>query len=314
MSETSGFVLVIGSACTEVKGHIPDTGALQWDHATLGEIRSSVSGTARNIAENLARLEIRTVLITAIGRDAPGKRVYRQTRRAGVRCKYVRVLDDARTSTSVTLLRPDGEPAYVISDYSVMSHIDRAYLESHEDLFARAEMIVIDATLSEEALAAVFELAARHNVRVSADPTAPLLASRLCPYISQLFLVAPNANETTALCGIEDPARDRDTATDAARQLVSMGAQISVVTLGDQGVAYASSGGGGYIRAVKVPVVDSTGAGDAFSGAVIFGLLNAVELDEAMRLGMTAASLTVGSRETVVPALNQEMLYNNLVI
>jgi pseudouridine kinase len=314
MTETNGYVLVIGSACTEIKAHVPDTESLQWDHATLGEIRSSVSGTARNIAENLARLEVRTVLLSAIGRDAPGRRVYRQTRKAGVRCKYVRVIDDERTSTSVTLLRPDGEPAYVISDYRVMEHIDREYLEAHESLFARADMIVIDATLSEEALATVFSLAARHNVRVSADPTAPLLASRLCPYVSQLFIVTPNATETTALCGIEDPARDRDAATDAARQLNSMGAQISVVTLGDQGVAYASSGGGGYIRAVKVPVVDSTGGGDAFSGAVIFGLLNAVEIDEAMRLGMTAAALTVGSRETVVPTLSQEMLYDNLVI
>ena len=93
-----------------------------------------------------------------------------------------------------------------------------------------------------------------------------------------------------------------------------MGGAIAVVTLGEQGVAYADGSGGGFIRAMRSQIVDSTGAGDAFSAAVIFGLLNEVTVDEAMRLGMTAASLTLQSRETVLPDLSQELLYDKLVV
>lgn len=50
------------------------------------------------------------------------------------------------------------------------------------------------------------------------------------------------------------------------------------------------------------------------TAAIIFGLLNEVPVDEAMRLGITAASLTLQTVETVVPSLNQELLYNRLAL
>jgi pseudouridine kinase len=151
-------------------------------------------------------------------------------------------------------------------------------------------------------------------VRVCADPTTPALAVKLCQYIDQLYMVSPNAAETTVLCGLADPAHDYDTAINAARHLVGLGAKIGVVTLAEQGLAYADGSGGGFIRAINTHVVDSTGAGDAFAGAVIFGLLNDVPVDEAMRLGVTAASLTLQSRQTVLPTLSQELLYDKLAI
>lgn len=50
----------------------------------------------------------------------------------------------------------------------------------------------------------------------------------------------------------------------------------------------------------------------ALSGAVIFGILNDVPIDEAMRLGVTAASLTLESEDTVLQSLSQELLYDEL--
>lgn len=306
------YVLVIGSAGMDVKGR-PDE-ELQWEAPNLGRVRSSVGGVARNIAENLARLEVSVMLLTAIGDDRSGVRVVEQCEANGVDCTHVRRVEGARTGTYLALLKPDGELMMAISDFEIMNYVDRNYLLGHEPLFADAEMVVIDATLSEEALATVFELATKYQLRVAADPTTPSLAGRLCPYISQLYLVTPNAAETTALCGLPDPAHDRETAINAARHLVSLGADIAVVTLGEKGLAYADGSGGGFIRAIHTHVVDSTGAGDAFTGAVIFGLLNEVPVDEAMRLGVTAASLTLQSPETVVPELSQELLYDELAI
>jgi pseudouridine kinase len=306
------YVLVIGSAGMDVKGRPNEE--LQWGTSNVGHVRQNVGGVARNIAENLARLEVPVMLLSAVGDDRSGVRVIEQSEANGVNCAHVRRLPGTRTGTYMALLKPDGDLHVAISDYSVMDYVDRDYLLGHESLFADAEMVVIDLTLSEEALATVFELAGRYKVRVCADPTTPSLAGRLCPYLAQLYLVTPNAAETTALCGLPDPAHDRETAINAARHLVSMGANIAVVTLGEKGLAYADGSGGGFIRAIHTHVVDSTGAGDAFTGAVIFGLLNDVPVDEAMRLGVTAASLTLQSPETVVPELSQEMLYDELVI
>jgi pseudouridine kinase len=232
----------------------------------------------------------------------------------GVDCSYVQVVEDGRTGTSMALLKPNGELNVAVSDFEIMEAVNSDYLESQEDLIADADMVVIDATLSETALETLFELTERHFTRVCADPTSPILAGRLCPYIDKLHLIVPNAAETQALCGEAYPAIDRDSAVQAARHLVSLGAFIAVVTLAERGLAYADGSGAGFVPAVHTHVADSTGAGDAFTGAVIFGLLNDVPVDEAMRLGVTAASLTLQTYETVIPNLSQELLYDELVI
>lgn len=307
-----GYVLVVGSAGVDIRGQAER--ALKPETQNPGRVRNSVGGVARNIAENLARLEVPTRLISAVGRGATGRRVLKKCQASGIDCTMVRELPGEVTTTLLEMVGPEGDLLLSIADYRIMDHIDSDYLLAHEDAFRRAEMIVIDATLNEAALGTLFEIAAHYDVRVCADPTAPLLAGRLCEHLDSIYMVSPNAAETTALCGLMDPAHDRDTAVDAARHLVSLGVGIAVVTLGEQGLAYAHSSGAGYVPAINTRVIDPTGAGDAFSGAVIFGLLNDVQVDEAMRLGVTAASLTLQSRHTVLPDLSQERLYDQLAI
>ena len=305
------FVLVVGSAVLEINGKAE--GRLRSGSRQFGAIYRTASGVARNIAENLARLEMETTLLSAIADDAFGEHLIAHSALAGVDCSHILRVSGARTATSLIWHHAPGKTTR-LDDYGVVDFIDSDYLMEHEWLFANAALIVIDATLSDEALDTLFELAALHDVRVCADPTSPLMAGRLIKYIPSLYLVVPNASETVALCQLDEPATQRDEAISTAQQLVNIGANIAVVTLGEEGLAYADSSGGGYIRAVHTDVVDTTGAGDALSGAVIFGLLNGVPIDEAMRLGVTAASLTLESAQTVLPTLCQELLYDELSV
>ncbi|MBE2268950.1 MAG: carbohydrate kinase family protein [Anaerolinea sp.] len=305
---TNGYALVIGSMGIEIKAFAPaPLGAVN-----PGQVRNSLGGGARNIAENLARLDVPTVLLSAVGSDGPARRLIRWMRKFHVDTRHVRVVADGRTANFVSLVDEAGEPTLTIHDTEIMTAVDSNYLWKHEPLFEKAAVIVIDATLNEEALATAFEIAARYHVRVCADPTSPTFAAKLRPHLAGLFLVTPNAAEAAALC--DQPAEDRDSALEVARKLVTLGTMIAVVTLGEQGAAYAHSGGSGFIRAVRTKVIDPTGAGDAFTGAVIFGLLNDVAIDEAMRLGMTAAALTLQVPDTVFPGLTQELLYDKLVV
>ena len=83
-----GHVLVIGSAGIDVKGR-PNRD-LEWETTNQGRVRNSVGGVARNIAENLARLEVETILLTAVGKDAAGRRVIRTCEDAGIDCQSTR--------------------------------------------------------------------------------------------------------------------------------------------------------------------------------------------------------------------------------
>lgn len=306
------YVLVIGSAAVDIKGQFD--ASVTPEAVNLGQVRNSVGGVARNIAENLARLEVRTVLLSAVGDDAEGDRVVLESEQAGVNCDYVRHIEDGRTASTLSFLRSNGDLHLALSDMDITQHIDCDYLQQHEVLFSMADLVVVDATLPKETLETLFELTARYQLRVCADPTSPQLAAKLKPYINQLYLVVPNAAETRALCEVKTDEVDKRTlAEKSARQLLRDGATVAVVTIGGEGLAYAESHGGGFIRAANVEVLDPTGAGDAFSAAVIFGVLNEVAVDEAMRLGATAAALTLTTKDTVFRGLTQERLYDALV-
>jgi pseudouridine kinase len=179
-------------------------------------------------------------------------------------------------------------------------------------LFRDARLIVLDANLSPATLRTLFRLARRYRVPVCADPTTGTLAPSLHPHLPELTLVTPNATEAEALCGVQ--VTDRESALVAAQRLVGMGVQIAIVTLGATGLVYATSQESGHVPAIEVEITDLTGAGDALTAAVVFGLLHDFPIDEAVRLGTSAAALTLHSRETVCTSLSLERLYNQLVI
>jgi pseudouridine kinase len=309
---SEGHVLVIGSAGIDVRGR--HDAALQHSTVTPGYIRFSVGGVARNIAENLARLEIPTILLTAVGDDPNGQIVLDRCSSAGIDCSHIPRVPGITTGGSITLMTEANDVDTGIYDYSVIEHVTRDLLLGHASLFANASMIAIDATLSTAALATVFQLADQYDIPVCADPTSAVLAGKLCDYLPRLYLIAPNSAETAALCGLSQSAHDVESAIHDARSLVTLGVDIAIITLAEKGLAYADSSGSGHIPAIRTHVVDATGAGDALTAGVIFGLLNSVPLDEALRLGVSAATLTLRSVESVVPELNQELLYDELVI
>jgi pseudouridine kinase len=93
---------------------------------------------------------------------------------------------------------------------------------------------------------------------------------------------------------------------------VAEGVEIALVTMAEFGVGYATAETSGHIPAIQTDVVDPTGAGDAQTAAVLFGLLNGIPLDESVRLGASAAALTLRTPGSVVPGLSLERLYDEL--
>jgi pseudouridine kinase len=308
---TAKHVLVIGAASIDTKGHADQ--AIQAGTSTPGAIRVSVGGVGRNIAENLIRLGEPVILLSAVGDDGSGRRILHQALDCGIDVSHVLVSETHRTAAYLAVLDDTGNLGMSIDDmYINRDLITPEFVYRRRSLFRDARMIVLDANLSAATLRTIFKLARRYALPVCADPTTTTLAPRLCPHLPDLTLVAPNAAEAEALCGVQ--VTDRGSGLVAAKKLVSMGVEIAIVTLGATGLVYATSEESGHVPAIEVEVVDLTGAGDALTAAVVFGLLNGFPVDEAVRLGTSAAALTLRSRETVCPDLSLERLYDQLVI
>ncbi|MCL4871805.1 MAG: carbohydrate kinase family protein [Anaerolineae bacterium] len=304
--------LVIGASLMDTKGK-PSAG-LEPNTSNPGLIRQSRGGTARNVAENLGRLGSDVVLISAVGSDRMGRSLLEATGEAGVNIDYCLTVPSYRSGAYIALLNPDGSLSVALDDTSVMTQITSQYLYQHRRLFRDAAMVMVDGSLSEEALAMAMRLAKQYQVPICADPSSARLAYKLCPYLSLLHLLAPNEVEAAAICGVEFVGFDPDNSLQVARQLVASGVQNAVVTLSDFGLAYATPMESGYVPPRYNQMVDSTGTGDAITAAIMYALLNGLESIEAVRLGAAAAGLTLQTEETVVPDLSLDMLYDHLTV
>lgn len=309
---TENSVLVIGASALDVVGRVE--GELRPGTSNPARIRASFGGVARNVAENLARLGQPVSLLSVVGRDRIGEDVLAHTRQAGVDVSHVYATHKYPTGFYMGVLDGDGYRQFAFDDMRVMQELTESYLLYHADLFEQAAMLFVDANLSAPALATVFGLAKKYKLPVCADPTSGSLALGLMPYLRQLKMITPNSVEAGILTGQPFDPSDSLAAIDAARYLVNQGVETVFITLAEFGVCYASSETTGHLPALRTSIVDSTGAGDALTAAVIFALVNNIDLDDAARLGLSAAALTLRYPGTVSPDLTLEKLYNELAL
>ncbi len=308
----SDSILLIGAACQDLVARLDSD--LQAGTSNPARIRASYGGVARNVAENLARLGQAVRLISVVGRDQAGEELLEYTAQAGVDVSAVRRSERFPTGFYMAVLDPQARLQFAVDDMRVMAELTPAYLLQHQSLFEDARLVFVDTNLSEAALRTVLSLSRKAKVPVCADPTSAVLAERLKPHLSKLHMVTPNVTEAIALTGQVFESSDRQAALENARTLLLAGVDIAIITLAEFGVVYASSETSGHIPAIQTPILDPTGAGDALTATVLFGLVNEMDLDDAVRLGVSAAYLTLRHSGTVCPDLSLEKLYQQLVI
>ena len=301
-------VLVIGAAGVDIVGRLK--GDLLPGSSIPSYIRFSYGGAARNVAENLARLGQDVIMITAVGLDDTGDRLLQQAKNAGINIDYALRSPQHPTGAYIAVLNSAGKLVHAMDDMRVITMLTKENIQKHAELFKQVSILFLDSNLPNETLRTAIGLAKRAGIKIVADPTSTVLAPRLFPYLSDLFLMTPNRAEAAIFCGMPKPIRGRRIALASAKNLVSQGVDVAIITMAESGLCYATSETSGYIPAIRTDVLDPTGAGAALTSAIIFGFLNNIPLDEAVRLGVSAASLTLRYEGTVVPDLTLEKLYN----
>lgn len=303
-------LLVIGAAGLDMVGRVKSD--LRPNTSSPAHIRLAYGGASRNVAENLLHLGNPVTFLTVVGSDSTGDQLIDAIARAGANVDAVLHSTHYPTGTYLAILNREGKLEYGLDDMRILAELSPGYIHAREELFEQASMLFIDANLSKNTLRTIISIAGRARLPVCADPTSASLASKLIPYLPRLQLVVPNSIEASILCGRKIGPTIRSEAIDAAKCLVSQGVEIAIVTMGAAGVVYATSETSGYVPPVRADVIDPTGGGDALTAAVLFGLLNHMPIDDAVRLGVAAESLTLGYQGAVVPDLSLEKLYDTL--
>lgn len=242
-------------------------------------------GKATNQAVAAARLGTPVAFVTVFGSDERGDRIRRYLANENVDLTYSRVIDGP-TDVGFVMLPRNGVPAIVTgADRSLQ--VDKALVEHSAAAIARASCVVAQLEAPQEAAIAAFELARARGATTILNPApAARLDGRL---VATTDILVPNEHEAAFLAGEDVPVAEL-----AGLVRVQLGIPAVVVTAGPLGAFLAHEDGGVvHIAAPIVHAVDTTGAGDAFVGALASRLHLGVRLLDAVQFAVDVAARSV---------------------
>ncbi|WP_088863215.1 ADP-dependent ribose-1-phosphate kinase [Thermococcus celer] len=249
------------------------------EKVNAGEAFFGLGGAAANTISWLATFGLRTGYIGAVGRDEIGGAHLAYFRKLGVDTGGIKVVD-VPSGVAVAMVHGEDKRIVKYPGANLMKEVDPGYISRarHVHLSSNPHAII----------ERVVNFANERGITVSLDIGEAELPGEIEERVDYLMM---NEDEYRRKFGSLDLSLSR------ARNLV--------VTLNGGGALVRDENGNVHeIRGLSARVVDSTGAGDSFDAGVIYGILNGWSLEDAARLGMVLAYLTVqkvGARSAIVP-------------
>jgi len=236
-------------------------------------------GKGSNQAIAAARAGATVTLLACLGADAAGEDAQALWRAEGVAARVSLNLT-LPTGTAVILLEPDGRNRILLAPGANAALPPTVPGEGAEVVLAQLEV---------PTASIVAAFAASDAIRVLNAAPADLCAARILLPLTDILLV--NEGEATALAAALAPGAGTQPA-DLARALATRVGLAAIVTAGDRGAFLARpQGRSAHAPALRVTVCDTTGAGDAFAGALVAAIAAGTTFEEALRRGACAGSL-----------------------
>ncbi|WP_421692816.1 sugar kinase [Aestuariivirga sp.] len=270
-----------------------------------GRYLPGFGGDTLNVAVAAARLGSRTAYVSRLGEDIFGDEIRAMIRQEGVDDRAVAADPQAPTGLYFVTHGPAGHVFTYRRKGSAASlitpqELDRELIASARFIHASGISLAISANAAETVSAAI-AIATQTGVQVSFDTNfRPRLwpASEARPAImkaaARADILKTSVEDSEALFGLSDPQA-------IAQHILSLGARAVIVTLGRNGVLLATREGTELVAGLDVPAVDATGAGDAFTGALLSELARGQPLAQSTRFANAAAALSTLGYGAIAP-------------
>lgn len=261
----------------------------------------SPGGKGSNASVAAARQGARVAVLARIGHDDFGRLALALWTGEGIDTQAVEQVPDEPSGVAQILTYPDGDNSIVVSP-GANAGLGPVQVAAAAQLIGACRVAVASFEVPLPATLAAFRLARASGALTLLNPApAQLLPAELAPLVDVL---TPNQTEVCVLAGLPmeaDPA-------DAAHGLLAMGVGAVVVTLGKEGaVLFRNDHAPHAVSGWAVPVTDTVGAGDTFTGALAAALARGVALPDALPIANAAAALSVRGRGAItgMPSLSE---------
>jgi ribokinase len=279
-------IIVIGSANTDM---VVKSKKLPLPGETIlgGTFFMNAGGKGANQAVAAARLGGNVMLVAKVGNDIFGKQTIEGLSKENIIADHVFVDEETPSGTALIMVNEEGENCIMVAPGANgrLLPADISRVKNIQD----AAIILIQLEIPMETIAAVARMAKTNQQKLIINPApAQPLSDEL---LNGLFLITPNETEASLLTGIK--VIDTETASQAADIFLKKGVQNVIITLGKQGAYFQNSKLHFKVDAPVVQVMDTTAAGDTFSGALSVAITENMGWKEAVEFAVKAASISV---------------------
>jgi ribokinase len=283
-------VLVVGSANVDFTVALPRL-PRPGETVTNGTLLVARGGKGANQAVAARRLGGDVRLLACVGDDASGRDVRQALADEGIGVEAIRATGEAATGTALIVVDTEGRNQIAVAPGANRA-LGVADIEQRDADFAWAEIVVCSLEVPVATAGRALQCARRHGALTILNP-APR-PERGLDFLDLADYVTPNEVEAADLTGL--PVADLDAATRAGEAVRALGARHVVLTLGAGGALAVGPDGRLHAPAFAVTAVDTTGAGDAFNGALAVALAERRGMAEALGFACAAAALACTRR------------------
>lgn len=248
-------------------------------------------GKGANQASACARAGGNVKMLGKVGTDGYGDILLKNLDRDGVNISGI---ERENVSTGVAVITVFGGENTIILDKGANGTVDIDYIDRHRDAISWADYVIMQYEIPMETVLYCAKLAHSMGKTVIIDP-APMLSGseELYPFAD---IMLPNETEAQQLVSQECNNKD-----ELIEKILEKGVKSVILTMGKKGAVYSDGEKTVHQPAFRVRTVDSTGAGDCFSGAFAAGLATGQTIEEALEFAAKASAISV-SRHGAQPS------------
>ena len=294
-------IIIVGGINIDIEGS--PYAALRPADSNPGKVGISYGGVGRNIVENIARLGGDVGMVSLTGVDAMGMDAKRYLEDLGVDTTYIEQLHGESTGMYLSILNDKNDMELAICNMDIFEKMTPDFLEDRLEYLSGAQIVGVDCNLDEEALEYI---TTNLDVPLFLEPVSASKAERVKGLIGRFHTIKPNLIEAEMLSGIKI---DSDASLQKAGQwFFDQGVKRVFISLGERGAYYKDESSEGLVAPKLVKLVSATGAGDAFSAAILYGHVHGMPAKAIAEMGMACSSIAVETKTAVNPKMSMEMV------
>ncbi|MEC1178852.1 ribokinase [Metasolibacillus meyeri] len=243
-------------------------------------------GKGANQAVTAGQLGADVHFIGNVGEDNFGEQIKENMQSKGVNVQAIQQIGS--TGQAIIQLANSGENAIVLFPGANFL-VTPKQINEHKKKIETSKVLLLQLEIPVQVVELAANIAAKKDISIILNPApAQTIGDTL---LSKVSVLTPNETELEVLTGIK--AATEGELVQACTILLKKGVKAVVVTLGDKGAFYMSDNGHGYVTVNKVEVKDTTGAGDAFNGALAVAQCYEMSLKESIEYASKVSEYVV---------------------